>query len=405
MKHGWTKVALGEVLKLDIDAVAVDPIRSYPFAGVYGFGRGLFMRDVVRGNDTTYSYFHRLHEGQLVMSQPKGWEGAISVVTAEFDGRFLSSVFPTFKADTDRVSTGFLRMITKCKWLWDALLEKSSGMGARRNSVYPANLFEVHVPLPPLGEQQRIVAHLNAVEGSLARVRELRGELRMETQALTISLHHQLAKDRLTKLNDLIELDEEQETVKPAGSYPQVGIRSFGQGMFRKSATAGTATTYRAFNVLRAGKLVMSQVKGWEGAVAVCPPDLDGWYVSPEYRTFSCREGACDSVYLGFIVRTPWFQKHLASATRGAGARRERIRPEMLLGIEIPYPDIAGQHSGVSTLARLNQSRAMSEEIGPLSDALLASLLDRVFNGGTGTPNREDRANTLPVVGDKINAA
>ncbi|MDD4061148.1 MAG: restriction endonuclease subunit S, partial [Kiritimatiellae bacterium] len=80
MKKGWRKVPLADVLYLDIDAVPVNSDESYPFAGVYGFGRGLFKRDSLKGSDTTYSHFHRLHEGQLVMSQPKGWEGAITVV-------------------------------------------------------------------------------------------------------------------------------------------------------------------------------------------------------------------------------------------------------------------------------------------------------------------------------------
>ena len=150
MRKGWTKVALGEVLKIDIDAVAVDPSETYPFAGVYGFGRGLFTRDSVKGSDTTYSHFHRLHEGQLVMSQPKGWEGAITIVPKEYDGRFLSSVFPTFTSDASHLTTGFLGVLTKCKWLWDALLAKSNGIGARRNSILPAQLLGVKVPLPPL---------------------------------------------------------------------------------------------------------------------------------------------------------------------------------------------------------------------------------------------------------------
>ncbi len=49
MKKDWTEVALREVLFLDVDAVEVDPTQTYPFAGVYGFGRGIFARENVRG--------------------------------------------------------------------------------------------------------------------------------------------------------------------------------------------------------------------------------------------------------------------------------------------------------------------------------------------------------------------
>lgn len=376
----WTKVALGEVLHVEIDAVPVDPTESYSFAGVYGFGRGLFFRDSVKGSDTTYSHFHRLHEGQLVMSQPKGWEGAITVVPKEFEGRFLSSVFPTFRPREDRLLPEFLRLVTMCKWLWDELFVKSNGIGARRNSIYPAQLLEVAIPLPPLAEQQRIVAHLDAIEVHLTRAQKLREESAKEAEALTISLHHHFSKGRVCLLDKVLQLDEEHESIKADGSYPQVGIRSFGEGMFRKPPTLGSDTTYRAFNVLRAGKLVMSQVKGWEGAVAVCPADLDGWFVSPEYRTFACREGKCYPDYLAHLVKTRWFQQHLAEATRGVGARRERIRPEMLLGIEIPFPDLAGQKAALQSIEHLTQAQSLASKSSPHADALLPSILDRIFN-------------------------
>lgn len=46
-------------------------------------------------------------------------------------------------------------------------------------------------------------------------------------------------------------------------SYPQVGVRGFGGGLFSKAAVSGTETTYRTFNRLYAGAVVLSQVKGW----------------------------------------------------------------------------------------------------------------------------------------------
>jgi type I restriction enzyme S subunit len=380
MKRGWTEVALGEVLYLDLDAVQVDPTQTYPFAGVYGFGRGLFVRESVRGSDTTYSHFHRLHPGKLVMSQPKGWEGAITIVPPEFSGRFLSKVFPTFGMNEQRLHPNFLKWITKCKWLWDALVEKSNGIGARRNSIYPEQLFEVQIPLPPLAEQQRIVAHLDAIEHRLHRIRKLREEGGKLRDALVISLHHAAAEGREVRIGDLLELDEDRVPITPEGSYPQVGIRSFGNGMFTKGAVLGSETTYKSFNRLAGGKFVMSQVKGWEGAVAVCPRNLEGWYVSPEYRTFSCLSGQCDADYLSHIVVTEWFHQQLLSATRGVGARRERVRPEMLLNIRIPFPQITKQREAARVFGQLRAAQTASASAVPPQEALIASILDRVFH-------------------------
>lgn len=85
-------VPLSEVLQLDINAVDIDANTTYEMSGVYGFGRGLFHREPLRGSETTYKRFHHLSVGQVVLSQLKGWEGAIAVVDPENSGRFLDPV-------------------------------------------------------------------------------------------------------------------------------------------------------------------------------------------------------------------------------------------------------------------------------------------------------------------------
>ncbi|MGH9565555.1 MAG: restriction endonuclease subunit S, partial [Candidatus Angelobacter sp.] len=82
--------SLGEAIGIDIDEVAVFPSSTYEISGVYSFGRGLFSRGVIQGSQTSYTKLNRLHEGNVVLSRLKAFEGAISLVGKEFDGSFLS---------------------------------------------------------------------------------------------------------------------------------------------------------------------------------------------------------------------------------------------------------------------------------------------------------------------------
>ena len=141
------------------------------------------------------------------------------------------------------------------------------------------------------------------------------------------NVHLHLAANRKRILGQIVKLDEDQVPVLPIEEYPQAGVKGFGGGLFPKPAIAGIDTTYSAFNRLYDGALVLSQVKGWEGAVAVCDSDLAGWYVSPEYRTFRCIPSESRPGYLSAVVTTEWFWSRLKDATRGVGARRERTRP------------------------------------------------------------------------------
>jgi type I restriction enzyme S subunit len=156
-------VPLGEVLTLVRDEVRVEPEGTYRPAGIYSFGRGLFARSTLTGSETKYPTLLRLHENQFVYSRLKAWEGALAVVTTEFDGLCVSQEFPTFELDRARVEPSYLGWLCRWEHLWESLLAQSKGLGARRDRVHPDRLLAVEVPLPPIGEQLRIAQYLGRI--------------------------------------------------------------------------------------------------------------------------------------------------------------------------------------------------------------------------------------------------
>lgn len=125
---------------------------------------------------------------------------------------------------------------------------------------------------------------------------------------------------------------------------------------------------------------MLSQVKGWEGAIARCPTELVDWFVSPEYRTFRCKPEQASSEYIGEIVRTEWFWQRLQDATQGVGARRERTRPERFLNMELVLPRLSDQLRIVEVLKRQTPLRAKHAAIRQANAALLPAMLERLFS-------------------------
>ena len=123
---------------------------------------------------------------------------------------------------------------------------------------------------------------------------------------------------------------------------------------------------------------------GWEGAIAVCARSLAGWFVSPEYRTFRCHENRLTSRYLDMLIQTPWFQNQLALLTRGQGARRERLRPEMLLAMNTKMPSMDAQATALDVIDRAQTIRGKHADIGKEFSELLPAMLDEVFGGEVG---------------------
>ena len=103
-------------------------------------------------------------------------------------------------------------------------------------------------------------------------------------------------------------------------------------------------------------------------------------YRAGEYRTFSCINEECDSGYLAHITATSWFRQQLLAATQGIGARRERVRPEMLLGLAMPFPVISRQIEAAGLLEKQVAGKRLSAQSSEREAALLPSLLDRIFN-------------------------
>jgi type I restriction enzyme S subunit len=296
------------------------------------------------------------------------------------DGKFalanlLVALLPNDPAICDAKYLYHLLMARKDRLLVPLML------GTANVSLKEKDIAGVEIALPPLNEQWRIVARIEELAAKINEARGLRQKAAEEAEAFVTSFHAKLAGTRMKKLDEILRLDEDLVAVTPTGSYPQVGIKSFGAGLFAKSAVTGSDTTYKTFNRLYEGALILSQVKGWEGAVAICPATLAGWFVSPEYRTFRCVEDQARPGYLAPLVRTQWFWGKLGRATRGVGARRERTRPEQFMNIEIPIPTIEKQTQGERVFAQVDALKKRQTETAAELDALLPSILDKAFKG------------------------
>ncbi|WP_159029369.1 restriction endonuclease subunit S [Streptomyces sp. SM8] len=154
---------LSAALRPSSDFVDVAPDEDYRTAGILNRGRGLFHRPVTSGSDTKYPRYNRLHEGQFVYSKLFGWEGSLAVVPAEFEGVHVSHEFPTFDIDPSVAEVEYMSHLARWPRLHDALKDKGTGMGSRRQRVNVDRLLATRVPLPSLAEQRRVARQLSMV--------------------------------------------------------------------------------------------------------------------------------------------------------------------------------------------------------------------------------------------------
>jgi len=379
MKKPWPNICLADVLQERNETPAPDLLVSGEIRIVekIGFGDGAVK---LRADGQTKTDMILIRPGDLVVSGINAAKGAIAVYPQDNLVPIAATIhYAAYIVNKEKADVRFLWLFLRSREFRDILLRYLPG--GIKTELKAKRLLPIPIPLPPLPEQRRLIAKIDQLAAKIAGAQALRRQAAEEAEALIISNHLQLAGERTRRLGEILRLDEDAVPIKADGSYPQVGVKSFGGGLFPKSPISGTGTTYRTFNRLFEGALVLSQVKGWEGAVAVCPKNLAGWFVSPEYRTFRCVPGEARPDYLASIVLTGWFWSRLNEATRGVGARRERTRPKQFINIEIPMPDFTRQEIGARVAAEVDAMKHLQGETATALDALLPSILDKAFKG------------------------
>lgn len=369
--------ALGEVLQPASAAVSVEPEGEYPIAGIYSFGRGLIRRPTIRGSETSYATLSRLRAGQLAMSKLNAWEGALAVVPEEFEGSYVSPEYPVFEIDSDQADPAYLAHLVTWPGLWERLTPRGSMV--RRKRTNPSTLLATRAPLPDLGEQRRIAARLDSAFMKLEAVRSAR----VRTDALRTALTDRLLSDSgvETSLGEFLAPHDDVVNVIPTEKYNTAGILSYGRGLFARPRIQGSETSYKRYNKIHTGQFVYSKLFGWEGALAVVPPEFDGFYMSHEFPSFTVRESRADVSYVGHLARWARLHERLSGKGTGMGSRRQRINPGRLMSTTIPLPSLPEQRRIVNLLNKAVRSEQSAKAQAAEMQAFQSTLLDAAFGG------------------------
>lgn len=382
---------LGEVLDLDLDQIEVNPLDQYPVAGVYSFGRGLFAREAIVGSDTKYKTLVRLHQGQLVVSRLKAFEGAVAVVPLELDGTFLSQEFPTFNINRNGDPNYVAHL---CRWpeFWDLLRNSSRGVGARRERVHADQVLNIKVPLPDLEEQRRVAHKLDRATTKLYLAR-MKGQ---RVQKIAESLKFSILTHAFSSLWEhygsvpLIAVAEiNPDSINPgewdSANFTYIDIGSVGKGsgrILQPKTIPVEETPSRARRLVRRDDVLVSTVRPNLRGFALVPADLDGAVCSTGFAVLRPHSDL-DSEFLLLQAMSDPILEQLVGGVRGG--HYPAVSDRRLRNVKLTQPPIPVQRRVVSRL-RVQQACVDELLVNRRSslrrvDSLEISLLNHAFNG------------------------
>lgn len=387
--YRWPTIRLGDVLELKIDAVPIDPAESYKIAGVYSFGRGLLAREPLLGSETTYKVFHRLHEGDFVMSQLKAWEGALARVPGAFDGWFLSPQFPTFRPVEGKLDISYFDWYCKQLKVWESLRSSARGMGARRDSVSAQTFLSMLLPLPPLEEQRRIVARIEELTAKIEEARGLRRQTANEVEALLSScLRHLLMPTdgwQIKLISDCSTMSTGTTPPSHMKDYYEGDLQWYTPGDLKFSKTLGRSSRTVSDRAVAEGKVRVFQ----PGTVLFVAIGASLGKVGLAYDRCSSNQQITGVKFSSDILPEYgfWWMRRLYSDLRAAApqATLPIINQRRIGQFEIAIPPLREQRRIVAHLddlqTKLDALKRLQAETAAELDAMLPSILDKAFRG------------------------
>jgi len=380
--NSWPVISFGDVLRKTARFEERDELTEYQFAGTYSFGRGIFRGNRKSGSSFQLPKIQRVRQNDFVYCKIMAWEGAFGVAPANVDDCVLSGAFVVYEIDRSKLEPRFIDYYFQNRSVWERIGSKSTGTNVRRKSLHPEQFEAEKMPLPALSEQQKIVAKIESLVAKINEARQLRQEILTDARAMLQSTFQQLIEGaKYRPMAEIAPIVRRKVEIDMDGEYPELGARSFGKGIFHKPTLIGAELDWQKLYHVQDGDLVISNIKAWEGAIAVASRNDHDRVGSHRYITCVPKEGVATANYLCFYLLTEAGLGKVQAASPGSADRNRTLAMKRLEKIEVPVLNYDKQiwfNSLQAKVAAIQQAQAENQtEL----DALLPAILDRAFRG------------------------
>lgn len=175
---------------------------------------------------------------------------------------------------------------------------------------------------------------------------------------------------------DVLDLRRRDVEVQADRSYQEIGVKSFGKGLFIKPPVSGAELGNKRVFEVRQGDLVVSNVFAWEGAVGVAGAEHDRLIGSHRFMTWTPR-GDIDVEYLRHYFGSEAGVTSLAHASPGSAGRNRTLSIKSLEQVRVPLPSRTDQERIAAHLSALGSKLTVpSVDPAKLVDPAVGHWLD-----------------------------
>lgn len=148
----------------------------------------------------------------------------------------------------------------------------------------------------------------------------------------------------LVPLGEVLQLQRRWLKLDPLADYVEIGIRSFGKGIFHKPPVAGSSLGEKRVLRIVPGDLVFNNVFAWEGAVAVAGEAEAGKIGSHRFVTYTANPERAVAKYLQLFFSHEAGLDFVRRASPGSAGRNRTLNLNFFIAQAIPLPPLSEQH-------------------------------------------------------------
>ena len=375
----WPIAPLSDVLRHRKEFITIDDTQQYKRCRVQLHAKGVLLRDAVSGADIKTKKQQVCRAGEFLVAEIDAKMGGFGLVPESLDGAVVSSHYFLFGVDKTRLDKRYLDHYCRSERFRNQVEAQGSTNYA---AIRPADALAYTIPLPSLVEQQTVVARLDSLTDKTRQLEAHLDSTELDAEhLLALRFRDAIANAPLRTMAESAPLVRREQSIDLNGSYPELGIRSFGKGTFHKPPlSGGDVGTKRLFSI-EPGDLLFSNVFAWEGAIAIAQAEDAGRFGS--HRFISCvpdrRLTSAD--FLRYYFLTDEGMLKIGEASPGGAGRNRTLGLEKLMAIEVPMPPLAIQKTFDRLQVEIAALKAKHAAIRKASAALLPATLERVFAG------------------------
>ncbi|GAB0119063.1 restriction endonuclease subunit S [Acidisoma sp. 7E03] len=393
MSAVWPTVALGEVIDHRKEFIIIDDLETYRRPRVQLHAQGIVLRDAVPGAEIRTKKQQVARAGEFLVAEIDAKVGGFGIVPDELDGSIVSSHYFLYEHNPVRLDNRYLGWFVKTR----AFRQQVEAQGSTNYAaIRPNDVLSYEIPLPPLDEQRRIVAHIEELAAKVAKARAYRAQATKQREGFIESFIGQ----RFAELEAIYP----DRTFGSCDAHVSSGPRNWG-----KNYAPSGLRFYRAqdisrdFQISNEGIVYVERPPGSQGQsaivsngdllivitgatvgrVAVYDDTYSPGLVSQHVAVCRIPPASFLPRFALWGLRGPNGQKQLLGSKYGQG--KPGLNLDQVRRLSLPCPPIDVQAKIVGELdafqSKLDEVEARQTETATELDAMLPAILDKAFKG------------------------